>query len=484
MNNAGQYASWWQSHQYLPYQREGIQYALHRKGTILADEMGLGKTIQAIGVINSEAGQRIFDPLRVVIVCPVSLKLNWWKELDNWLCPENPRPIVNVIGYRETKHVTSPFEILIIDEAQNAKNGTTQRGKECARLSRLATRRILLLTGTPFENRVREIWNLLLIANREYWVRPTNPIPTFRRELPSNVTLLPIRGLARARKERTPEEAAEYRFLHRYCGPKREEIYRKGKKGKQVVWSFDGVSNLSELRERLRDSCMIRRLKKDVLTQLPPKRREIIVFPTVHIEDDEIPLFVGRIFDKLTVDNYDSIVAQLHADKVGFAAWSRYRHKQGVEKIPHVVDHIKSVIECGRKVIVFAHHSDVIDELYAQCIFVGAVKLTGDMTPSERQESVERFQKDPRIQVFVGSIRAAGVGITLTASSHVIFAEIDPNPAWMLQAEDRPHRIGQRDMVLCQYLVADRTIDARLCQILTKKLDTMGEVLGVSEAGG
>jgi len=467
---------------YLPYQLEGIQYALQRRGTIFADEMGLGKTVQAIGVINAEAAQRIYDPLRIIIVCPVSLKLNWQKELDTWQSKDVPDPNIRIIGYSQTKLINDPFEILIVDEAHYAKNAKSQRSQEIARLAKLATRRILLLTGTPFELRVREIWHLLIITNGSYWVRP-KPVPSNRRELPSNVTLLPIRGGIRARKEQTEEQIAEYRFLHRYCDPKKQEIYVKGGKGKKkVVWSFDGGTNLNELGKRLRESCLIRRLKKDVLTQLPPKRRELIVYPTTLVEEDEIPLLVGRIFDKVTTTDYDSIIKQLHADKVAFTAWSEYRHKQGLEKVPHVIEHIKSIVECNKKVIVFAHHRDVIEEIHKQCVFLGAVKLTGDMEAFDREESVREFQNDPRIMVFIGSIRAAGVGLTLTASSNVVFAEIDSNPAWMLQCEDRPHRIGQKEHVLVQYLVADRTIDARLCQLLKERLDTMGEVLGVSEA--
>lgn len=473
---------------YLPFQKEGIEYAMKRRGTLFADDMGLGKTVQAIGVVNED--QKAFaqgpagpvnegpwydaNPYRVVVVCPVSVKLNWRKELREWLQVEAD---IAVIGYSETKKVNYPYHTLIVDEAQYIKNESSARSKEIRRLAKLATRKVMLLTGTPYENKVRELWPLLMVMNEKYWNPPIPPPPPMR-QLPGNVILISSRAPI-AKKTKSQEERNQFSFLKRYCGPETVEFFKKGKSGPQKAYKFDGGSNLEELNERLKASGMIRRLKRDVLSQLPPKRREIVVFPTVHIEDDEIPLFIGRIFDKLTIDNYDDIVGQLHADKVAFQAWSRYRHMQGLEKLPDVIDHLKSVLESVHKVIVFAHHRDVIQSIHENMNFLGAVCITGETPAGERQRNVERFQTDPRIRVFIGSIRAAGTGITLTASSHVVFAEIDPNIAWLLQSEDRAHRITQDDSVLIQYLVSDRSIDARLCQIAKLKLDLMTKGIGV-----
>jgi SWI/SNF-related matrix-associated actin-dependent regulator 1 of chromatin subfamily A len=447
--------------QLLPYQAEGVQYALSRRGTIIADEMGLGKTIQAIGLINADPSIS-----KVLIVCPLSLKLNWWKEIDKCLTRMEAAAYITVVSYTETRKIgTALIDLLIVDEAQYIKNPESQRSQEIARLAKMA-RKVVLLTGTPFENRVDELWALLCIVAPDYWNPQTRKPKPKLRPLPPSVVLTSTK--TSKKKERTPTEENLYRFRMRYCGPKRLVFWKGGRQ--RIAYEFKGGSNLGELNQRLRETCMIRRFKKDVLSQLPPKRRQIVSFPT-NIQED--PLFAH--IPEITIENYDDAIEKLRSNKVAFKEWSRTRHLQGLEKLAFAGEHISNVLDEAAKVILFAHHEDVIIGL--ENLFPGAAVVTGSEPVAARQAAVDRFQSDPRCRVFIGSIRAAGVGLTLTAASVVIFVEIDPNPAWMNQCEDRAHRIGQRDSVLVQYLVSDGSIDARLCKILAVKQELLVEAL-------
>ncbi len=145
-------------------------------------------------------------------------------------------------------------------------------------------------------------------------------------------------------------------------------------------------------------------------------------------------------------------------------------------KIPYVIQHVTDSIEDGGKVIVFAHHHDVIDALSAE-FGSRAVTVYGSTAMTARQAAVDRFQKDPECQVFIGGIQAAGVGLTLTASAHVIFAELDWVPGNVTQAEDRAHRIGQKNMVLIQHLVLEGSLDARMARILVDKQEIIDQAL-------
>ncbi|MHC4356630.1 MAG: C-terminal helicase domain-containing protein, partial [Planctomycetota bacterium] len=179
---------------------------------------------------------------------------------------------------------------------------------------------------------------------------------------------------------------------------------------------------------------------------------------------------------------YKAAVAELQeAARVMFTEMSRLRHETAVAKIPHVVEHVENAIGGSGKVVVFAHHKDVVNGLMDE-FGDRAVKLTGETPMAQRQEAVDRFQSDPTIQVFVGNIQAAGVGITLTAASHVVFAELDWVPGNITQAEDRCHRIGQTNSVLVQHLVFDESIDANMAHALTIKQDVLDRALDRREA--
>jgi SNF2 domain-containing protein/helicase-like protein len=245
-------------------------------------------------------------------------------------------------------------------------------------------------------------------------------------------------------------------------------------------------------------NCMVRRLKGDVLKELPPKRRQVIEMPANgagqavaaemsawrshedRIAELRLSVELAKASDDIMV--YRAAVAKLQEGiRASFTEMAKLRHDTAVAKVPYVVEHIKDCLDSGEKLLVFAHHLDVIDAIVKE--FPGkVVKLDGRDSMEARNASVERFQKDPTIKLFVGGIMAAGVGLTLTAASHAVFAELDWVPANITQGEDRLHRIGQRNSVLIQHLVLEGSLDARMVRILVEKQEVIDRALDKQEA--
>jgi hypothetical protein len=263
-------------------------------------------------------------------------------------------------------------------------------------------------------------------------------------------------GVVKGEARMIGEGAGFFKFAKRFCDAKAQMF------GRKTIWNFDGSSNLPELQDRLRATCMVRRLKADVLKELPPKVRQII--PIGNGEDD-----AARWGD--VGDDWETATKKIAS--IPFTEISRVRHAQALKKVDPALEHIRRALDedvGGKsKIIVFAHHREVLAQLEAGLAGYGIVSLVGDDAAGDRQDAVERFQTDPRVRVFVGSLTAAGVGITLTASSHEIFVEGDWVPATMAQAEDRAHRIGQRESVLVQILVMEGSLDAKMMRFVAEK---------------
>jgi SWI/SNF-related matrix-associated actin-dependent regulator of chromatin subfamily A-like protein 1 len=443
---------------YLPYQRAGIAYAMKRDRVMIADEMGLGKTIQAIGVINADTTIK-----RVLVICPASLRLNWRRELVKWLTRQFTVDVANgsflpihadivicnydICDRHQAALRSVNWDALIIDEAHYLKSPDAKRtvailGKEGkprkgeAGIPAIPCRRLMVLTGTPIPNRPVEAWTL-------------------------------VRALG--------VESNFFSFAKRYCAA------TQGRYG----WDFSGASNLHELQDKLRAKAMVRRMKADVLTELPAKRRSVVELPangcasaikaevTAYARNEETiqSLRIAVELAKASEDpeEYREAVRQLkEAAQTAFTELSRLRHDTAVAKVPYVVEHLRNVIDQDQKVVCFAHHKDVIEAIMAEFPNI-SVKITGDVAMTDRQAAVDRFQQDSGCKLFVGNIQAAGVGLTLTASSHVVFAELDWVPGNVSQAEDRCHRIGQRDSVLVEHLVLEGSLDARMATALIEK---------------
>ena len=408
---------------YYPYQKAGIEFLSKKSSALIADEMGLGKTIQAIGLMNS------IELPKVLIVVPASVKINWGIECKTWLVQDRDiktiengkdafpiNPDIVIINYDlltkfKDKILTRTWSYVIFDECHYLKNPKTARSKVALKIR--ADRKVAL-TGTPI---------------------PNKPIE-----------LQPIAGYL------SPSVFGNFfSYAYKFCSAHQINI------GRKKVWNFDGASNLEELQKRLRSTIMLRRKKKDVLTDLPDKVRQVIVLGRDHY---------GQELEK-EYDTWSDVIAETSSNDIPFDKMSGVRHQMALKKVDHVIEHVSTI---DHKVVVFAHHKDVIAgikeglEKHDKKVVI----LTGDMSTKDRQVSIDEFQNGDA-DVFIGSIQASGVGITLTASSHVVFAELSWVPADMNQAEDRCHRIGQKDSVLVQHIVVDGSIDAKLAETLVSK---------------
>lgn len=479
-----------------PYQVEAVNFALARRASLFGDEMGLGKTAAAIGVIDAISERVTLDipenPAirQVLVVCPAYLRTNWLRELEMWL-PRDALVTIEIFSYdsNEVKERTRPYDLVILDEGHYLKNIDSQRYERWEWLSRQADK-LIIMTGTPIPNYIKELFGLLSLLDAATWSPGKLSGPAKQKPMPlkahpfaklMNAGLLP--QIKRPQKKKASGVNPDFlAFAKRYCDAKQVPIHGtrefvEGAWQTKMTWNFDGASNIPELKEKLKPY-LIRRLKADVLKELPPKRRQLVVFPSLPPELRESAK-LETLFSDLDESNYDTLVKKLESNKVLFKEWSETRHKQGQAKIPYVLDHIRDCVDNGiKKTIIFGHHIDVLEELHDELKSEGAVLVHGQLPKGHRQDAIDVFQDDPQCRFFVGSLGACGTGVTLHAASHVVFSEFDPAPYRLLQGEDRAHRLGQREMVLVQHLVWNGSLDARMAQIVIRKLEVQNEVLG------
>jgi SNF2 family DNA or RNA helicase len=442
----------------LPHQEENVRFGAGRKVTLIADPPGLGKTLSTIALINC------FQPKRVLIICPASLKLNWKREWDKFSVHD--RMTVQVVDSKTSSigcdvviinydlipkyHAlltAQAWDFLVLDEAHYVKNPDAARtklifGKAAKRkpIAGIPYRRLLLLTGTPMTNRPVDLWKFCEVAD-----------PT---------------GLGRD----------YFGFVKRYCAAWKSP------------WGLDvsGASNLEELGKKLRSSFMIRHDKG--LLNLPPKLHSVIELPTEGLGVDRLLKREAELFAKLseegvdlTVEDFEDQVSRLAEERAPdrvqmMTDLAATRQEVALKKLPMVMSFVDNLIEQGEKVVIFTYHKAVAAELI-QRYGEAAVAVTGDVPMKTRQDAVDAFQADPSKTVFVGQIRAAGVGLTLTASRAVVFAELDYVPANLEQAEDRVHRISQDRICNIYYLVLAESLDATIAKKVVEKRENIARVM-------
>ena len=420
------------------------------KGVIVADEMGLGKTVQALAAIHAA------DAYPVIVVCLASLKLNWQREAERWL----PGKRVQVIGSVRPYDVSADVVVvnydvlhawvdalanpqaLIVDEAHLCKSMQARRTKAVIRLSdRIpAGGMVLALTGTPVLNQASEIMPLLRMCDR----------------------------------------------LAEFGGPSAFKArYGQGR-------------HLAELNRRLRSSCYVRRRKSKVLLDLPPRR-----WATLEVEGDPAVMVDYRAAEANIVA-YLSERARAVAEESGAsthearrAAWEQALRASAAEhlvavtalkrlaaraKMPAARAWMGEFLGEGRKLVVFAWHNEVVNSVLRN--EADGCGVTGGQDGQARQDSVDAFQTDEGRKVIACSIRAGGVGITLTAASDVLFLEQGWTPADMDQAVDRCHRIGQRDSVTGWLMVTSGTIDEDIARLIERKRRVVDEATDGVVHGG
>jgi SWI/SNF-related matrix-associated actin-dependent regulator of chromatin subfamily A-like protein 1 len=445
-----------------PFQKIGVEFLESRRGRgLVADEMGLGKTIQALMWL------RIHPEARpAVVVVPASLKLNWRKEARKWLDPRERVIIVNgkpngnadlpgegdviVINYDILPDITGPDpndrtgkkrvlvgfgwwkhikkfkpQALIIDECHMIKNHKAQRTQAVRDLAR-GIPHVIALSGTPIINRPIEFYNAINLIRPELF-------PSW------------------------------WDFTQRFCGRTRTRF------GTDV----SGSTNTDELHRILTETIMIRRLKRDVLAELPAKIRSVLPLEMTNRREynQAASDFLGWLEQREGVEAADRA-----AGAEALVAIGKLKQLAAKGKMAAAKSWISDVLESGEKLILFAVHHWVIDEIMEE--FAGrAVRLTGKENQEQRQEAVDRFQSDDSIRLFVGNVKAAGVGITLTAATQVAFLELGWSPGEHDQAEDRAHRIGQEEVVNITYLVAEGTVEEEIAQLIDEKRAVLASVL-------
>jgi SWI/SNF-related matrix-associated actin-dependent regulator 1 of chromatin subfamily A len=426
----------------LEHQKEAIQKLCENKKMILADDMGLGKTTSTI-IAALETGAK-----KILIICPASLKINWQREIENYT--NRPTSIIEgkkwedgdfvIINYdiiknfhdeknkKESVILNSKFDLVIIDEAHYIQNKQAQRTKL---INDFASRvdRLWLLTGTPITSRPINYYNLLNLINSpvaENWMA----------------------------------------YVKRYCNG------FQFRAGKRKVWNVSGASNLEELRDRTKPQ-VLRRLKENVL-DLPDK----IITP-VYLR------LRSRQYEELMGDYYDWYDKSGEADSLTlqFTKLTQVRQCIAQEKVSSTIEICENIIEQDKKVIVFTNFTKTL-EMILEHFGKKAVRLDGSMNQRERQESVDKFQNDDSVMVFVGNIKAAGTGITLTSGEAVVMNDLSFLPSDHSQAEDRAYRYGQKNNVLVYYPIFDNTIEGIIYDILKKKKDIFETVMGDKESTG
>ena len=420
----------------LEHQKEGVKTLCENKKYILADDLGLGKTTTAV-VASIESNTN-----KVLVICPASLKINWKRELENYT--DKSISIVEgkkwedadyvIINYDILKNFhtlekdsesiirDAKFDLIIVDEAHAICNVQAQRTKLVNDISKIS-QRTWLLTGTPVTSRPINYFNLLNLVDcnvAQNWMA----------------------------------------YVRRYCNG------YQFRAGNRKIWNVSGASNLEELYERTKPF-VLRRLKNDVL-DLPEK-------------------IISPIYMRLKSREYEEVMGEYYEwyDKGGesnsltmqFSKIAKVRQIIANEKVSQTIELCENILDQDKKVIIFCNFTESLNTIYSHFKKI-AVKLDGSTPKGERQDAVDKFQTDEKVKVFVGNIKAAGVGLTLTAAETVIMNDLSFLPSDHSQAEDRAYRYGQKNNVVVYYPIFENTIEGIIYDILDKKKRIINTVMG------
>jgi SWI/SNF-related matrix-associated actin-dependent regulator 1 of chromatin subfamily A len=413
-----------------PFQRAGVRYLLEQRRAFLADEQGLGKTIEALATLEAD------EAFPAVVVCPASLKLNWMREAERWLPARSVQMLdgnrgdvaateLTIINYdivagRLDSLVAMHPRAVVLDESHYCKNPRAQRTQAAQRLCAAVPRAglVLALTGTPVMNRPPELISQLRILGR------------------------------------LGDFGSGAQFGERFRGP---DAHRR------LHW-------------HLRARCFVRRLKADVLPQLPAKTRAVVPValdnePEYRLAEEDVIAWLHS--QPLDLHELDARVAgALRAERLVRLNALKLLAARG--KLSGALHWIHDFLSSGEALVVFARHREIQRAVLER--FPTAMHVLGEDTRRARDQAVQEFQAGEGGQLIVCSIEVAGQGITLTRASNVAFLELDWTPAKHDQAEDRCHRIGQQDAVNATYLLAADTIDETIATLLERKRAVIGAV--------
>lgn len=472
--------------QMYPFQKNGVAAGIINKRFINADQQGLGKTTQAIATLVA------LNAKCTLIICPSTLKYNWQTELavvsgkramilddknktswenyfkigyancfivnfqsvkkffvkHGWDRPKRKTEsgLVNKsfkISDIEFKNTIELFDSVIIDESHRLRNADTLQTKFAIGIAK-GKRIVQCLTGTPLVNTPGDLAPQIAMTGRLVEIVSHLPMPM---------------------RDGKPDDISGYkRYIDRYCGG-----------------NGRGATNLRELKYRLFSTgVMFRRLKKDVLKDLPDKTRKIIKCDLTNRDE--------YLVAKKDFKNYLLKVKGCSTEEVEKKMRGEFLVKIGVllkicarGKMEAVKDYVDDLLECGEKVVMFCVHHDVINAY--KVIYPDALVIHGGIAIADRDIAVRKFQNDPRYNNIILQIDAGGVGLTLTAASNVGFIEHAWTFAANEQAEDRTHRISQKDAVEAAYFQGNKTVDEWKYGIVENKKQ-IGDTAVGSDFGG
>ena len=454
-----------------PFQKEGVLKMLSMNSNILlADDMGLGKTVQGAMYLRLKE-----NSLPALVICPASLKQNWQNEIKKWagvnsyiLNGKTPeyfseefiekypvfiinydilgnedkdekekemarrkkardsglpyrKKIIRVFGWCDELSKIS-FNTIIADEVQYIAEPDTIRARAVSQIcSAIKKSKKLFISGTPYETRTSQFFTSLHILD---------PV-----QFPNR-----------------------YKFLMRYCDPVKTFF----------GWKFDGLSNAEELHSMI-SKFMIRRLKKDVLKQLPPKIRAVVPMNVTSAERAK--------YDSIDEQFEQDIISGKKSKKEQLGHIAELKQGAFEAKKKAVIQWIKDYLEINSKLVVFIYHHSAYDSLMQEFGKI-AVGITGETPASQRQNIVDRFQNDNKIKLFIGQIKASGVGLTLTKANATAFVEFGSTAPQHCQAEDRVHRIGQEaDSVMAYYLILNDSIENDIMNTLERRNKDLKQVM-------
>ena len=443
-----------------PYQKKGVARGLQLKRLMNGDEQGLGKTLQSIATLHQAdlSGEKPFPAL---IICPASTKINWKREWEMWtdrkamvLSNKNKSTWhrffelgmvdVFITNYESLKKYfvdymppkgkirkssdikmnqkVDFFNSVVVDESHRCKDTKTQQAKFVLKICQ-GKERVILLTGTPVVNKPIDLFPQLAIMDR------------------------------------LEEFGGKKGYLERYC---------EGGKGS---------ANLKELNYLLNKHCFFRREKKEVAKDLPDKQRQTILCDiTTREEYNKAKNEFEQYLKEKGADD-EEIARKLRGEIMVKMAELKKISAKG--KLNEAKEFIHEVIDSGEKLIVFVVHHVIVDDLKDE--FPKAVTITGRDSSDDKQRSIDNFQTNDQTKLIICNIKAAGVGLTLTASSRVAFIEYPWTYADCAQCEDRAHRIGQTNNVMCTYFLGQDTIDEQMYEMIQEKRHVGNAITGASD---
>ena len=418
-----------------PFQQEGLAFLLQHDRCLLADEMGLGKTVQALSYLAST------DSFPALVIPPAHLTRNWTEEASRFLRLQGEKPRIHVIkglkpyelpeadiyimhylllrGWKEVLPNLG-FRAVIFDEVQELRHTGTEKYSAASLLSE-SCERVIGLSGTPIYNTGGEIWNVINIL--------------------------------------------DYHFLGDWESFSREWCYGYGN---AVVVKPELLGDYLR-----REGLMLRRTKQEVLKELPPKRRAV---QELDWNDKLYAQLMAPVLPDVIRWKTDGTLTASARAMLEESISQHVRQATGIAKAPYVCQFVRALLDSGEKVLLFAHHHAVMDTYKQELKHYRPGFITGRETISAKADAVERFMQG-KTDVLCISLRAAS-GLNLQRATCVVFGELDWSPAVHSQAEDRAHRMGQEDSLLCYYLVAPQGSDAAMQEALGLKVSQFVGLMG------